>query len=69
MKAEIRTYQTNATLFVNDNAHTIDWDGLTFDTPAEYSEWITEELTPAAAADNYDEVRQSLEIATDYLRP
>lgn len=68
-KAEIRTYQTNANLFVDNNVYTIFWDGLTFGTPAEYSEWIAEELTPAAAADNYDEVRQALEIATDYLRP
>ncbi len=69
MKATIKTFRTNATLFINDNAHTIDWDGVEFDTTEEYSEWIAEELTPAAGADNYDAIKLSLEIATDYLRP
>lgn len=69
MKAEIRTYQTNATLFANDNAHAIYWDGVEFDTTEEYNKWIAEQLTPAAAARNYDEIKMSLEIATDYLRP
>lgn len=69
MKATIKTYRNNATLFVNDNAHTIDWDGCDFDTVEEYDEWITEQLTPAAATDNYDDIKHFLEIATDYLRP
>lgn len=71
MKATIKTYRTNATLFANDDAYTINWDGLRgeFDTVAEYNEWISEQLTPAAAARNYDEIKLSLEIATDYLRP
>lgn len=69
MKATIETYRNNATLFVNDNAHTIDWDGAEFDTVEEYNEWIAEQLIPAAAADNYDDIKHSLEIATDYLRP
>ena len=69
MKAEIKTYRTNAILFADGNACTIDWDGVEFDNAEEYGEWIAEQLAPAAAAQNYDEIKMSLEIATDYLRP
>ena len=69
MKATIKTYQTNANLFVNEQTFTIDWDGMEFHTRNQYKEWIEEEMEPAKECDNYEEVRQSLEIATDYLRP
>lgn len=69
MNATIKTYKTNATLFVNDNSYTIDWDGMEFDSVEEYDEWISESLTPAKECGNYNDVRQSLEIVTDYLRP
>ncbi len=69
MKAIIKTYQTNATLTVGDQFFTIDWDGMEFHTRDEYKEWIDEEMTPASECENYNEVRLSLEIATDYLRP
>ena len=69
MKAEIITYQNNATLFYNGKVFDIRWDGFEFDEPHEYDEWIDEQLAPIADADNYAELRTGLEIATDYLRP
>lgn len=69
MKATIKTYQCNATVFFNDNAIDINWDGLEFDAQYEYAEWVAGQLAPIADADNYPEVRTRLEIATDQLRP
>lgn len=69
MNATIKTYQGNATVFFNGNAIDIRWDGLEFDAQYEYAEWVEEQLAPIADADNYAEVRLSLEIATDHLRP
>lgn len=68
-KAVIKTYQTNADLFLPDGTiERIDWDGLEFDNDAGYNEWISEQLKSANACDNYDEIRTQLEIVTDYLR-
>jgi hypothetical protein len=69
MNITIKTYETNAVLFVNDNSYTIDWDGLEFDTAEEYDEWISESLAPIKECGNYNDFRLLLEIATDDLRP
>lgn len=69
MNATIKTYQCNATIFFNDNAIDINWDGLEFGARYEYKEWVADQLAPIADADNYAEVRTRLEIATDQLRP
>lgn len=68
MKATIKTYQTNASLFVDKEVVRIDWDGMEFDCKSEYQEWIAEQMIPAEGCENYENVKQSLEIATDYLR-
>lgn len=67
--ATIKTYPNNAILFVDGDAHDINWDGMEFENKREYYDWIAEVLMPADMCDNYDDVRMSLEIATDYLRP
>ena len=64
----IKTYKTNAYLCVGEKGYFIDWDGISFDTEDEYKEWVSEVLAPAKECDNYDDVKLSLEIATDYLR-
>lgn len=70
IEAEIKTYRTNAILFVGEeDIYRIDWDGYEFITPQEYYEWIDEVLEPANGCKNYDHVRTMLEISTDYLRP
>lgn len=69
MKANIKTYKTNAYLFVDEKSYTIEWDGLEFDNEEEYYGWITEVMEPAMGCSNYEEVKLSLEIATDYMRP
>ena len=53
MKATIKNYRVNATLFVDGENYDINWDGMEFDNPAEYKEWVDEQL----------------EAATDHLRP
>ena len=69
MKATIKNYRVNATLFVDGENYDINWDGMEFDNPAEYKEWVDEQLEAAEECENYDEVRRSLEAATDHLRP
>lgn len=69
MNATINTYQSNATVFFNGNAIDINWDGLEFGAQYEYKEWVTRQLAPIANVANYAEIRTSLEIATDQLRP
>jgi len=69
MKANIKTYKVNAVLFVNNDSFDIDWDGMEFDNPTDYAEWIDEQLVAAEECENYAEVRRTLEVATDHLRP
>lgn len=69
MKANIKTYKVNAVLFVNNDSFDIDWDGMEFDNPTDYAEWIDEQLVAAEECENYAEVRRTLEAATDHLRP
>ena len=69
MKAEIKTYRTNAVLFVGEDFVDVNWDGMEFDNPVEYKEWIDEQLEAAEECENYAELRASLEAATDHLRP
>lgn len=69
MKAEIKTYQTNATIYYCDHAYNVNWDGAECESQAEYNDWISDWLEPIADADNYNEIRTKLEIATDHLRP
>ena len=69
MKANIKTYKVNAVLFVNNDSFGIDWDGMEFDNPTDYAEWIDEQLVAAEECENYAEVRRTLEAATDHLRP
>ena len=69
MKANIKTYKVNAVLFVNNDSFNIDWDGMEFDNPTDYAEWIDEQLVAAEECENYAEVRRTLEAATDHLRP
>lgn len=64
MKATINTYKTNATLFFNGNACNINWDGMTFDDIDEWNEWAAEQLELARVADNYQDIRERLYIAT-----
>lgn len=65
---KIKTYKTNANLFIGDETFYINWDGLEFDSEEEYNEWINEQISPAADCDNYDDLKEILEIATDYIR-
>lgn len=67
--ASIKTFKTNADLFIGDDFFVIDWDGMTFSTEEEYQEWLDEAIEPARDCKNRDEIRKSLEIVTDYLRP
>ena len=67
MKATINTYKTNATLFFNGNACDINWDGMTFDDIDEWYEWASDELEPARWADNYQDIRERIYIATQHL--
>lgn len=69
MKATIKTYQGNADLFLDGQCYGIRWDGAAFDTRQEYDEWIDEQLAPIAGAENLADIRTTLEIATDSLRP
>ena len=69
MKANIKTYKVNAVPFVNNDSFGIDWDGMEFDNPTDYAEWIDEQLVAAEECENYAEVRRTLEAATDHLRP
>ncbi|MBO4498780.1 MAG: hypothetical protein J5732_00810 [Bacteroidaceae bacterium] len=67
MKATIKTYQTNADVWFNEESKTINWDGLQVDSAEEYNEWIDNELAFCKEAENYQEIRQSLAIATEYI--
>ena len=69
MKAEIKAYQTNATIYYCDHAYNVNWDGAECESQAEYNDWISDWLEPIEDADNYAEIRTKLEIATDHLRP
>ena len=69
MKAEIKTYQTNATIYYCDHAYNVNWYGAECESQAEYNDWISDWLEPIEDADNYAEIRTKLEIATDHLRP
>lgn len=69
MEATINNYRVNATLFVDGESYDINWDGMVFDNRTDYSEWIDEQLEAAEECENYDEVRRTLEAATDHLRP
>ena len=69
MKAEIKTYRTNAVLCVGEDFINVNWDGMEFDNPVDYAEWIDEQLVAAEECENYGDVKASLEAATDHLRP
>lgn len=62
-------YRSNAALFVDGVSTLIDWDGMTFETMEDYTDWIEDVLSPAKCSDNYDDIKTQLEIGTDYLRP
>ena len=67
-EASIKTYKTNASLFVDEDTYFIDWDGLTFYSEDEYQEWLDNAVAPADGCKNRDEIRNLLEIATNYLK-
>lgn len=77
MKATIKTYNTNAILSfdVNDKIDNTyksiiyDFQGEKFDSDEEYEEWIDEQLSQIKDYENYEDIRLSLKIATDHLRP
>lgn len=64
MKATIKPFATNATVFFNENSYTINYDFGTdfFDNREEMYDFIDEELEDIAEAENYEDVRESLAI-------
>lgn len=67
--AKIKTYPGNASLMVEGEGYDISWYDLEFDSVEEYDKWIEESVSPALDCQNYKDVKLSLEIATDHLRP
>lgn len=75
MKAIIKTYPTNAEIFVddaNDNRHisvSYDFqDSNFFETKEEIREMIDEWLEEIKDVENYEEIAQTLEIQLDRYR-
>lgn len=75
MKAIIKTYPTNAEIFVddaNDNRHiSVSYDFQDpnfFETKEEMRELIDEWLEEIKDVDNYEEIAQTLEIQLDRYR-
>lgn len=67
MKATIRIYSTNATVFFNEDSYTINYDlGVDFfDDRDEMYDFIDDKLDKIAEAENYDEIRERLAIELD----
>lgn len=66
MNATIKTYNINADLFFFDECYPICWDGTTWENKSEWEEWAKIVLEPISAAENYDDIKLSLRIATDH---
>ena len=62
MKATIKTYQNNADLFFGDY-----WDGMSWSYEKEWNEWAEGELSAIEDAENYEDVKLALRVATDSL--
>lgn len=65
MKANVKTFKTNAEVFYNGNSYHIDYDFQDrnfFDNDKEAESWCDEVLEPIKEAENYDEVKRSLMI-------
>lgn len=71
MRATIKTYPTNATVFYGDKTISIDYDfqdPTFFESKEEVREWIDDQLTEIRDAENYEDIVLSLEIELDKYR-
>lgn len=71
MRATVKTYPTNATVFYGDKTISIDYDfqdPTFFESKEEVREWIDDQLTEIRDAENYDDIVLSLEIKLDKYR-
>lgn len=67
MKAELKCYKGNADLFVDGGFYVISWDGWDWDTVADWEDWAKDKLSPARAAENYQDLKHILYIHTNHL--
>lgn len=71
MRATVKTYPTNATVFYGDKTISIDYDfqdPTFFESKEEVREWIDDQLTEIRDAENYEDIVLSLEIELDKYR-
>ena len=68
MKATIKTYKGNANVFFGEIQNlSLNWDGIRFENEEEWNDWADYALQPIREAENYEDVRMSLYIATCHL--
>lgn len=70
MKATIKTYKTNAEVFYNSKNITINYDFTPdfFESKEDVEDFAKDALIEIEGAENYDDIKLSLEIALDAFR-